>query len=187
MAHNCMQIYLHLWNERSLTLGKIGPEKVLKSPDFQLLIASPALVCYYQLEILAIFCFHYILRTMNLKTVGDELNGHKKIQLPNLQISQQRSSDRWQIFLYFKCEIDNEGLPREFLCFLGFFSTWHEAYMVRISKFSDQPFMMCHRQIKKRHQIFDFFYKEKYLTQNLGHFAPSKKGLNKIGSKIASQ
>ena len=65
-----------------------------------------------KLEILAIFCFHYILRTMNLKTVGDELNGHKKIQLPNLQISQQRSSDRWQIFLYFKCKIDNEGLPR---------------------------------------------------------------------------
>ena len=37
---------------------------------------------------------------------------------------------------------------------------------------------------EKIHPIFDFFYKEKYLTQNLGHFAPSKKGLIKIGSQI---
>ena len=40
---------------------------------------------------------------------------------------------------------------------------------------------------EKIHPIFDFFNKEKYLAQNLGHFAPSKKGLNKIGSKIALQ
>ena len=46
---------------------------------------------------------------------------------------------------------------------------------------------MFHRQMKKIHPIFDFFYKEKYLAQNLGHFAPSKKGLIKIGSEIASQ
>ena len=50
-----------------------------------------------------------------------------------------------------------------------------------------QPFMIFHRQMKKIHPIFDFFDKEKYLAQNLGHFAPSKKGLNKIGSKIALQ
>jgi len=47
--------------------------------------------------------------------------------------------------------------------------------------------MIVHRKMKKIHPIFDFFNKEKYLAQNLGHFAPSKKGLNKIGSKIALQ
>ena len=41
----------------------------------------------------------------------------KQIQIQNLQISQQRSSDSWQIFLYFKCKFHNEGLPGEFLCF----------------------------------------------------------------------
>jgi len=41
--------------------------------------------------------------------------------------------------------------------------------------------------MKKRHPIFDFFNKEQFLAQNLGHFALSKKGLNKIGSKIALQ
>ena len=40
---------------------------------------------------------------------------------------------------------------------------------------------------KKYTQYLTFFYKEKYLAQNLGHFAPSKKGLIKIGSQIASQ
>ena len=40
---------------------------------------------------------------------------------------------------------------------------------------------------KLKNPIFDFFEKEKYLAQNLGHFAPSKKGLNKIGPTIALQ
>jgi hypothetical protein len=41
--------------------------------------------------------------------------------------------------------------------------------------------------MKKIHPMFDFFYNEKYLAQNLDPFAPSKKGLNKIGTKIALQ
>ena len=49
-----------------------------------------------------------------------------KIQFQNLQISKQWSNDRWQTFSYFKCKFHNEGLPGEFLCFLGFFlfMTW---------------------------------------------------------------
>ena len=50
--------------------------------------------------------------------------------------------------------------------------------MVKI--WSDQPFTMFHRQMKKIHPIFDFFDKDKYLAQNLGNFAPSKKGLIKF-------
>ena len=41
--------------------------------------------------------------------------------------------------------------------------------------------------MKKIHPIFDFFNKENFLAQYLGHFVLSKKGLNKIGSKIALQ
>ena len=47
--------------------------------------------------------------------------------------------------------------------------------------------MIVHRKMKKIHPIFDFSNKEKYLAQDLGHFVPSKKGLNIIGSKIALQ
>ena len=40
---------------------------------------------------------------------------------------------------------------------------------------------------EKKYTKYLIFFKEKYLAHNLGHFAPSQKGLIKIGSQIASQ
>ena len=58
--------------------------------------------------------------------------------------------------------------------------------MVWISEISDQPFMSFHKQIHQKHPIFDQLVKKKYLTQNFGHLASYKKGLNKIGSEMAA-
>ena len=54
-----------------------------------------------------------------------------------------------KIFVYFKCKIHNEGLPGENCCFLAFFKTGSKFSACQISSFSDQPFMIFHRQIKK--------------------------------------
>ena len=83
-------------------------------------------------------------------------------------------------------KIHNEGLSGEICRFLVFFGAWHEASVVWISEISDQPFMSFHKQIHQKHPIFDQLVKKKYFTQNFGNLASYKKGLNKIGSKMAA-
>ena len=78
-----------------------------------------------------------------------------------------------------------KGCPDKFVVFLFFFGAWHEASLVWISEISDQPFMSFHKQIHQKHPIFDQLEK-KYFTQNFGNLASYKKGLNKIGSKMAA-
>ena len=46
----------------------------------------------------------------------------------------------WKIFVYFKCEIHNEGLPGGNCCFLAFFKTGSKVSSCQVSSSSDQPF-----------------------------------------------
>ena len=42
------------------------------------------------------------------------------------------------------------------------------------------------QKIHQKHPIFDQLEEKKYFTQNFGNLASYKKGLNKIGSKMAA-
>ena len=93
----------------------------------------------------------------------------------------------WKIFVFFKCQIHNEGLPGQNCCFLAFFKTGSKVSACQVSSVSDQPFSFFHRQIKKYTKYLTCFYKEKHLAQNVGNFASSKFFLNIIGSKMNAQ
>ena len=76
-----------------------------------------------------------------------------------------------------------KGCPEKFVVFFG---AWHEASVVSISEISDQPFMSFHKQIHQKHPIFDQLVKKNILRKILVIWHHIKKGLNKIGSKMAA-
>ena len=93
-----------------------------------------------------------------------------------------------QIFMkylhIFKLQIHNERLPGENCYFLAFFSKQDLKFLYNKFQVSLTSRSGFSKDKSKNTTIFDSFDTEKHLAQHLGNFAPSKKGLNIIGSKM---